>query len=123
VPVSYTLENDGRLAVLAATGVVTPREFVDLANALLADPALKDGAAILVDRTSADPRMTSADLWQTAMGVRGLVGRGIRRVAIAATDDAAFGVSRAFEVPAAAVGLHVFVCRSMEEARAWITAT
>ena len=120
MPVSYTLENDGTLAVLAATGVVTPREFADVANALLADPALVEGAAILVDRTHADPRMTSSDLWQTALGVRGILARGIRRIAIAASDDTAFGVSRAFEVPAAAVGLEVFVCRSLAEARAWL---
>lgn len=120
MPVSYTLEDDGTVAVLAATGVVTPREFVAVANALLVDPGLKDGAAILVDRTQADPQMTSADLWQTALGIRGILRRGIRRIAIAARDDAAYGVSRAFEVPAAAVGLEVYVCRTVEEALRWV---
>jgi hypothetical protein len=82
---------------------------------------VRPGATVLVDVTQADPSGFGVeDLWRLARGIAPLLTRQITRIVIAASSDVSYGLSRAFEVSASAMGFNVRTCRTLEEARTWV---
>jgi hypothetical protein len=120
MPVAHWLEQEGRVVVVTAIGAVTAADGVAAARSVLADPGVRPGAVILVDATAADPAIRVDELWDTARGIAPLLARQIRHIVIATSSDFAYGLSRAFEVSAAALGFEVRSCRSLEDAWAWV---
>jgi hypothetical protein len=119
--VTHWLEDDGQLIVVTAIGPGAPVDFVSAAREVAANPGVRPGATVLVDVTQADPAGFGVDdLWRMARGISPLLTRRITRIVIAASGDVSYGLSRAFEVSASAIGFNVRTCRSVEEARAWI---
>jgi hypothetical protein len=76
VPVSYSREANGTLVVIAATGPVTPREFIQLANAVVADPQVQGGAQMgrvegrTLDRLCEPPKVQPGELLESVTGER-----------------------------------------------------
>jgi hypothetical protein len=122
MPACYKIDKERRLVMSTAYGVVTRQDLQNHQEALLVDPDFGKTFSQLADFT----RMTRMEV--TAADVRVLAAKNVfapeARRAFIASDEAAFGLSRMFEILRAAKGEEgIRVFRTVEEGFAWIFAT
>jgi hypothetical protein len=123
-PVPVTHQIDSGLIRTKCTGTVTFEEVMAHFDALETDPALPDGADVLLDLGEMVSLPESEQLRSVAERVRRLLGR-VRwgACAIVARQDALFGMSRMFEIFSQNSFTATRVFRERREAEAWLDAT
>ena len=110
-----------RSAVLiSATGTVTPADCEGMVAQLLEEPAIEEVLPVLVDVRGAGADVSTSDLLHFATLARLLVKRGMDLIAITTDPGPMLLLARAFEVAARAVGVHVAVFDSLDQARIWL---
>jgi hypothetical protein len=122
MPACYKIDKERRLVMSTAFGVVTRQDLQNHQETLLADPEFGNAFSQLADFT----RMTRLEV--SAADVRALAAKDVfgpeARRAFIVSDDAAFGLSRMFEILRAAKGEEgIRVFRTVEEGFGWIFAT
>ncbi len=121
MPACYKIDKERRLVMSTAYGVVTRQDLLSHQETLLADPDFGNTFSQLADFT----RMARLEV--TAADVRVIAARNVfapeARRAIVVADEAAFGLSRMFEILRAAKGEEgIRVFRTVEEGFGWIFA-
>jgi hypothetical protein len=109
-----------RAVLISATGTVIPSECEALVALLLEEPAIEEVLPVLVDVRGAGADVSTRDLVHFATLARMPVKRGMDLVAITVDPGPMLTLARTFEVAARAVGVHVAVFDSYEQARVWL---
>jgi hypothetical protein len=123
MPITYTISAQDRLIRAYATGVIRAEDLHGLIRSLLADPGLVPGLRGLYDSSEAEPDITVLQLAEVAGEVRGLLNRGLGRIAIVAKSRATYRVAKTFTVLAQAIGIDVEVFEELPPAEAWLAET
>jgi hypothetical protein len=120
--ITYRYDPESRTVYIDVAGEVPEAELVDAAHKVSSDPAIPPGHRELVDlRDLRSTNVTPAALRQVARIFAATDTRPEEsRVAIVASADLAFGLSRMYEAYRDSSGLPLRVFRTLEEARAWL---
>lgn len=119
MPLSFTISSAAGVIRVSGSGRASLADNIRMAESLREHPELRPGMSLLLDAREMEPDLFTADLRSSARYFEPL---GLRRMAIVAPADYAFGTARAFAVHAEAVGLEVGAFRSVDEALAWVQA-
>lgn len=122
--VTYTYDHKENLIYTKFSGVITDEDLRQQAKAVAADPRIKPGVRELVDLRSVDSVEASTE----TLGFIILTDKAHRdkfegmRIAIVATRDLLFGLSKIFEVLSDIENApsEVNVFRTMAEAKEWL---
>ncbi len=123
MPIDYSIDHDHRLVSVRAWGVLTDAELTAHAERFTSDPQATLGYDQLADfREVEDFDAVSAEAVRA--GARSLNAfeqdaHGVR-LAILATEAAAFGLSRLYELERGDSPVEIRVFRDEEEARSWL---
>lgn len=120
MPLEYDVEVDTGLVTIKAVGEVQTQRYVELWRELIEDPRIESGPMILADFCDVVVTRSGAELRAVAAGAKtfnDFMSNG--RMAIVATQQAAFGLGRMYESLTQESGLDVHVFRDTEAARAW----
>ena len=127
MPIRMRVDRVRKVNYTTATGVVTDAELRQLCAATLANPEYDPSADHIFDGHGIERLEVTAGTVQEAAQLfartDGRIPGGTRpRVAIVAPSDATFGIARMYEAYRAmqATPKRYLVCRTMEEARAWL---
>jgi hypothetical protein len=126
MPIEIRVDSAERVRYSCVTGIVTDAEVLDAYERVVEDPDFDPTLDVIADMTGA----IRIDV--TANRVRELAERRARnarlnaarpRVAIVAPSDVMFGIARMYESsgPRDDGSRRYLVCRTMEEARAWLS--
>lgn len=117
---SVDYDGESRVAVVAATGKISPELFRQAMVALTSSPSFPPDVDAIWDLRALDMGGTDGRFTAALVAVRAeFPSRGGARVAIVAGSDLGFGTGRQFELLAGgASGMATF--RTVEEARAWL---
>lgn len=123
MPIAWEFDADRRVVVVRAEGVVRDADLLDLARQLAADPQVRSGVHELVDLRDADVAAVTSEALREMADTFAAHDAGPTgaRIAIVASRDAAYGLSRMYQayrgdrIPA-----ELSVFRDMAEARAWL---
>jgi len=123
MPIAYSISSDERLIMAVANGIIRAPDLHSFLDSLLADPELVPGLRGLYDARYAEPDITILQLAEVAGRVRGLIDRGLGRIAIVAQSSATYRVSKTFSVLARAIGIDVDVFKEFPRAQEWLDET
>jgi hypothetical protein len=126
MPIDIRVDSAERVRYSWVTGIVTDAEVIDAYDRVVDDPDFDPTLDVIADMTG----VVRIDV--TANRVRELAERRARnarlnaarpRVAIVAPTDVMFGIARMYESsgPRDDGSRRYLVCRTMEEARAWLS--
>jgi hypothetical protein len=128
MPMDIWLDADEHLRHAVARGTLTDRDLLEAWGDALADPAYDPAADNLVDVSGAERFEVTPLGAQRLADVMAMCARvpapGVRpRVACVAPNDDAFSVLRWYEMYRELQGTpsRFFVCRTLEEARCWLS--
>ena len=121
MPVTYTIDVEGKLIRTTCTNPLTLPDVLGHFRALWADPAFSAGLDVLLDVSAADSLPDRAQLGTVTAELGTLFGRTkFGACAIVASRDAMFGMMRIFEVFAARYFRAIRVFRELAEAEQWL---
>lgn len=120
MPITYSISREQQRINAFATGTIRADDLHGLIRSLIADRGLIPGLSALYDASSAEPDVTVLQLAEVAREVRGLVKRGLGRIAIVAQSRATYRVAKTFAVLAQAIGIDVNVFEELDGAEAWL---
>jgi hypothetical protein len=121
LPISYQFRSDGTLLIIAR-GVFTPEDLEPLRTAWRVDPRVAGVRSTLVDCrdvTSWELPAETVRHYALSREADPHLNRIDSRLAIVATSNAGYGLSRLYEQSGDALG-EIEVFRTMEEAEAWL---
>ncbi len=122
MPIQYRIDVATGVLHVTAEGRVSDAELRDFATRAAGDPELRSGIHELIDLRSADLAEISSGLIPEVASVFGAHDRGRTeaRIAIVASDDAAYGLSRMYQAYRDDAPFELRVFRDLEDARAWL---
>jgi hypothetical protein len=128
MPLEITLNADERLRVAIGRGRLTDRDLLEAWGDALADPDYDPAIDNLVDMTGVEEFEVTPTGAQRLADVMAMCQPEPKpgtcpRVACVASSDTAFEILRIYEMYRELQGspAHYFVCRSLEEARCWLS--
>jgi hypothetical protein len=123
MPVTYRIDKTNRIIYTACSGSVTPEEVFDHFRALAQDPERPDRLNVLLDLSESASVPESQQLLDVVHQIGGISARvQFDACAIVASRDVLFGMSRMFGVFAEKWFRTIHICRTRDEAEAWLIA-
>lgn len=118
----YELQENGKIVIAHATGVLTLQDFISMAENMKRDDDLRDPHNTLLDvRSVSEVRLTDEDLQTIADGLTsGSRKLGARKLAIVATKEQSFNLGNKYQHVTKGVSETVIVFYSAETARTWL---
>ena len=127
MPISFRVDRARRLRYATATGVITDADLLTILGAVLDDPDYDASLDQLFDGSGIEGLDVSTEAVREIAQRLGVADRaipeGVRpKTAIVAPTDAAFGLARMYQTYRGleAPRKDYLVCRTIEEARAWL---
>jgi len=121
MPVTYEIDAERGVVVVRVYGAVTPQEFAANRVKLQADPEHRPGLMMLVDLRDVESFAMSADeIEGLAQDRTSLFIEPGTPVAIVATSDEAFGLSRMYQIMRGTGVEDIQVFNTMAEAERWL---
>jgi len=120
MPITAHVDPDTGIAHYSATGDVTRDDVLSIIAQVYSDPAFRSPWLSMWDLTGGRPLFTADELREVAAYVRAHRPVDAGRIAIVATEDLAFGMSRMYEVFASDLQVETKVFRDSEPARQWL---
>jgi hypothetical protein len=121
MPVTYRIDPARRLIHTTCTGMVTLEEVLGHFAVLMIDPNRSHGLDVLLDLTRIQTIPTSEELRIVASEIAHIRPEiEFGRCAVAASQEAMYGMSRMFEVYAESYFTKVQAFRTVEEAALWL---
>ena len=121
MPVTYRIDSTRRLIHTTCSGPVTLQDVLEHFAVLMQDPNRSHGLDVLLDLTPITSVPTSDELrivTSEIAHIRPAIEFG--RCAVAASQEAMYGMSRMFEVYAEGYFTEVQAFRTVEEAAGWL---
>jgi hypothetical protein len=120
MPVTVNLDPDTGIAHYSATGDVTRENVISVIGQVYVDPTFRAPWHSIWDLSGAKPVFTAAELREVVAYVRDHRPEDAGKVAIVATEDLAFGMSRMYEIFSSDLNVETQVFRDLEPARQWL---
>ena len=120
MPTTAHVDPHTGIAHYSATGDMTRDEVISIITQVYGDPAFRSPWHSMWDLSGARPMFTADELREVAAYVRAHRPVDAGRIAIVATEDLAFGMSRMYEVFASDLKVETRVFRDSELARQWL---
>ena len=120
--VTYEVSAEQGLVTVTANGTVTREDVDNLQSSILADDRICGAMSCLIDANDADPKLTFADLHDTAALLQQIFEKGIARLAIVARSTFVYSLAKTFGVFAASQPMRVRPFRDVSEAVAWLNS-
>ncbi len=120
MPLTWEIDADTGLILIAATGAVPIEAYLDLWKELMGDPRIEPGPCVVADFREVEVTRTGAEVRTVAAGTKRFnefMHGG--RMAVVATQQASFGLARMYEALIEERSIQVRVFRDAEEARTW----
>lgn len=120
MPITALVDPDTGIAHYSATGDVTRDDVLSIIKKVYSDPAFRSPWLSMWDLTGARPLFTADELREVAAYVRDHRPVDAGRIAIVATEDLAYGMSRMYEVFASDLQVETSVFRDSGLAQRWL---
>ena len=120
MPVTALVDPDTGIAHYSATGDLTRDDVLAIITKVYSDPAFRSPWLSMWDLAGARPLFTAAELREVAAHVKDHRPVDAGRIAIVATEDLAFGMSRMYEVFASDLRVETRVFRDSGLAQRWL---
>jgi hypothetical protein len=120
MPVKVNVHPDTGIAHYSATGDLTREEVITVIGQVYGDPAFRAPWHSIWDLTGAKPVFTADELRQVVAYVQDHRPEDAGRIAIVATEDLAFGMSRMYEIFSSDLKVETRVFRHLDPAQRWL---
>jgi hypothetical protein len=120
LPSVITYRMDGPLLVVTKSGTSTPQERTALFDTLRADPAVPNGAVLLLDMRDDEDALEGTELGHRFLGLKTALGLKLGPACAVVVHDQHDGDARTLRTLPAAQGLCVVMVRDEAVARAWL---